>query len=554
MAESIDTRLGTMQASWAGYVAKGDIEQLVEFAIIINSLAEFFNRLHFSGLTRLCEGLENTVLDLLDHHDAGLSAENKLLLQRQVDTLIAAATSFQPSHVAARREAQALDSAATVVLHEDWLKPRLLHVVADAAQVKMTTTLVEQLQLFGFNVLVSAWEDRLLNQETPLAVVFIPKEKQANDAEVDLIQLVRAKWRTSQLVCVADQELIEPIVSLMRAGIDISIPVEEQSMRVLNCILDFVQVQAQEKSRVLIVEDSKVAITMIQRTLMQHGIESEAIVDPGGLFAALQAYQPDLILMDMHMPRFNGVEATRVLRQMDAYKAVPIVYLSGESGVGMQVEALRLGGDQFLIKPINPVLLAAVVKTKIERFREAQRSSTIDGLTGLLNHTASKSRLKSMVSKLNATTSLSVVMLDIDHFKSINDTYGHPVGDQVIQSLAWLLKGHLRANDLVGRYGGEEFMIAMQDVTQTQAQAIVDRIRQLFSALPHSHSNGALFATFSAGIASYGDIKDASVLTEHADFALLNAKRLGRNCVSLSNNASNLKVSSNQTVLVSEVG
>jgi len=76
----------------------------------------------------------------------------------------------------------------------------------------------------------------------------------------------------------------------------------------------------------------------------------------------------------------------------------------------------------------------------------------------------------------------------------------------------------------------------------------------LFSALPHSHSNGALFATFSAGIASYGDIKDASVLTEHADFALLNAKRLGRNCVSLSNNASNLKVSSNQTVLVSEVG
>src|SRR3546814_18460710 len=82
--------------------------------------------------------------------------------------------------------------------------------------------------------------------------------------------------------------------------------------------------------------------------------------------------------MDMYMPHFNGVEATRVLRQMPAYHSLPIVYVSGESEVGMQVEALRLGGAQFLGKPFYPVLLAAIVKTKIERFREIQSSTNIE--------------------------------------------------------------------------------------------------------------------------------------------------------------------------------
>src|SRR6476469_3367888 len=163
----------------------------------------------------------------------------------------------------------------------------------------------------------------------------------------------------------------------------------------------------------------------------------------------------------MYMPRFNGVESTRVLRLINAYGSLPIVYLSGESDVGMQVEALRLGGDQFLIKPFNPVLLAAVVKTRIERFREPPRSTRLDGLTGLFHHTAAKSRLQTMVAKIPHHGTLTVAMIDIDHFKSINDTYGHPVGDQVIRGLAWLLKGRLRSIDLIGRYGGEEFIIAL---------------------------------------------------------------------------------------------
>lgn len=177
------------------------------------------------------------------------------------------------------------------------------------------------------------------------------------------------------------------------------------------------------------------------------------------------------------------------------------------------------------------MLLAAVVKTKIERFRETLRSTRLDGLTGLFNHTAAKSRLSALVNQAGDGSALTVVMIDIDHFKGINDTYGHPVGDQVIRALAWLLKGRLRAGDLIGRYGGEEFLVALPGVTADQAKVVIDRIRADFAALPHAHAGGALHATFSAGIASLPMLDTAAGLTEAADAALLQAKRLGRNRV-----------------------
>ena len=143
------------------------------------------------------------------------------------------------------------------------------------------------------------------------------------------------------------------------------------------------------------------------------------------------------------------------------------------------------------------------------------------------------SLLKGMIGKVGSQKGLTVVMIDIDHFKSVNDAYGHPVGDQVIRGIAWLLKGRLRSSDIIGRYGGEEFLVALPDVTPEQARIVIDRIREDFSSLPHAHAGGALFCTFSAGIASYPDFDSALTLTEAADNALLESKRQGRNRVTM---------------------
>jgi diguanylate cyclase (GGDEF)-like protein len=126
---------------------------------------------------------------------------------------------------------------------------------------------------------------------------------------------------------------------------------------------------------------------------------------------------------------------------------------------------------------------------------------------------------------------LCVAMLDIDNFKSINDTYGHPVGDQVIRSLAWLLKARMRATDVIGRYGGEEFLLVLRDSGIDDAVTVLDRIRRDFSSMPHAHTEGTLRGTFSAGVSFYPLHTNVGDITKAADDALLVAKRNGRNRV-----------------------
>ncbi len=523
----IEDRIYVLRSRWEHYVAQGTFENFIEFTVAVNSLAEYFNRMRLPGLVRICQGLENQALSCLGNTQSHpIEAMETQALQRQLDTLIdSVALSRTP--IAKRR----LEDSATPAPEAEWIKPRSVWLVVAPEMQKMAEALKKQLDFFGFLTQTLSWDEQYPQGDTPLAVLFIPVFGSPGSDKHDCIARLRKLCVTSQLIYLGAPPSMESIVTLMRSGIDITIPKEEGSPRALNCVLDLVQLYEPEKYRVLVVEDSRVAVTLIQRTLSEHGIDSHAIRDPGTLLFELETYRPDLILMDMYMPRFNGVEATRVLRQMSTCRSLPIVYLSGESDVSMQVEALRLGGDQFLIKPFNPVLLAAVVKTKIERYRESQRSTRLDGLTGLLNHTAAKSQLKAMTSRMEAHHALTVVMIDIDHFKSVNDTYGHPVGDQVIRVLAWLLKGRLRASDMIGRYGGEEFLIALPDVSPEKAAMVIDRIREDFSTLPHAHPHGALFASFSAGLASFPDFASAQDLTEAADNALLEAKRLGRNRV-----------------------
>ena len=526
---SIEERLYVLRIRWERYVAKGQFNQFIEFAVAVNSLAEYFNRLHLSGLVRLCEGLEISVLAKLgDQASHPIAQQDILALQRQLDTLLSSVAHSRVPSVDQRILPSTTPTATTDI---DWIKPRTVWIVSAPEKRELANTISSQLRFFGFDIRELTWDTAPISDDAALAVLFIPTHENTQPEELTRIEAIRTSCPGSQLIYLGVQSAIDPIVTLMRAGVDVTIPAEGQCANVLNCILDLVKVNEQEKYRVLIVEDSRVAVALIQRTLAQHGMDTRAISDPGNLLEVLENYHPDLILMDMYMPRFNGVEATRVLRQMNAYSSVPIVYLSGESDVGMQVEALRLGGDQFIIKPFNPVLLAAIIKTKIERFREAQRSSRLDGLTGLLNHSAAKLRLNAMVGQMQEQSMLTVAMIDIDHFKAVNDTYGHPVGDQVIRGLAWLLKGRLRSIDLIGRYGGEEFLIALPGVSPEQASTVIDRIRGDFCTLPHSHSSGALYSSFSAGVAAFPMVDTAAALTEAADSALLQAKRLGRNRV-----------------------
>ena len=282
--------------------------------------------------------------------------------------------------------------------------------------------------------------------------------------------------------------------------------------------------------RVLLIEDSRFQATFFARKLQNVGMETQILIDPLQLNKTLDEFSPDLILLDMYMPAATGMELAKVIRQIETYISIPIVFLSAETDKDKQLEAMKFGGDDFLDKSIKPEHLISTISTRVARYRELRQLMMRDGLTGLLNHTTVKERLEQELLRAERSgLPLSYIMIDIDHFKNVNDTYGHPVGDRVLKSLSQLLTQRLRRTDIIGRYGGEEFAIILPNTAINNALVVMEELRKSFENIRHRVNEQEFSVTFSCGIASLAHYKTASDLNEAADKALYVAKHEGRN-------------------------
>ena len=286
--------------------------------------------------------------------------------------------------------------------------------------------------------------------------------------------------------------------------------------------------------RVLIVEDDRDLAEHYRLVLLTAGMEADVLQQPAAIMEKIAAFRPELVLMDVHMPNFSGPDLAGVIRQHDNWSSLPIVYLSGETDLDRQIEAMNRGADDFLIKPISDAQLVAAVRTRIERGRHLDDQISRDSLTGLLKHASVKeaAAIEVLRSRRNGKP-VSLAMLDIDHFKLVNDTYGHAVGDVVIASVAMLLRQRLRQSDIVGRYGGEEFVAVLPECDASQAYCMMEDIRQRFASLRFSHDGEDFSCTLSVGLACSTDCPDSdgAALLVAADEALYFAKRGGRNQV-----------------------
>ena len=282
--------------------------------------------------------------------------------------------------------------------------------------------------------------------------------------------------------------------------------------------------------RILIVDDSKSQALFAEKALNAAGMITEKVIDPMEVWNVLESFQPEMILMDMYMPGCNGVELAKVIRQDKQYINIPIIYLSGEEDKERQLAAMSEGGEDFLTKPVDPRHLLSTIRTRGSRARELSQLIARDSLTGLFNHTHILKALDEQLKvALRNDTSLCFVMVDIDHFKQVNDNHGHPIGDDVIRNLALFLSQRLRKTDFIGRYGGEEFAIVLPNVSLDDAEKIMNEIRNNFAHLLHG-GLAAISSTFSCGIALHQG-QSSNELIELADQAMYLAKRDGRNCV-----------------------
>lgn len=287
-----------------------------------------------------------------------------------------------------------------------------------------------------------------------------------------------------------------------------------------------------EPFRIMVVDDEPEIAAYHAFILEQVGMIVRALEDPERVLEELFEFKPDLILMDMYMPHCNGHDLSKVIRQVPDFISLPIVFLSSETDKVKQVSALRTGADGFLTKPIEPSDLISAVAIRAERMKTLRALMVKDSLTGLFNHTFTTQFLESsMAAAFREKSRLCFAMLDVDYFKQVNDSFGHPMGDQVLVALARLLQQRLRTSDLVGRYGGEEFALILRDVDLSTALNLVDELRQDFAKIRFQVGGGEFSCTLSGGVSAFPGYSASEDLIDAADKALYAAKDGGRDQV-----------------------
>ena len=304
----------------------------------------------------------------------------------------------------------------------------------------------------------------------------------------------------------------------------VSIPALESSLE------GVMQHQTRSPYRVLLVDDDVFSMEHHRIMLETWGIVAKCVSNPVDVMTVIDEFKPDLMIIDLNMPLCSGIELAKVIRFHKQWIHIPIIFLSGELNTNRQMIALKTGGDDFITKPVVERPFVSMILMRAKRARQLAELMIRDSLTGLFKHTEIKDRLSHELARARRNkTTVSVAMLDIDKFKRVNDTYGHPTGDTVIATLAHLLRRALRTTDIVGRYGGEEYMVVMPDSDEANAIRKLDLLRREFEAIGFHYKDLEFHCSFSGGVSDSDSSENIDLLIEKADMALYRAKTQGRN-------------------------
>ncbi len=289
--------------------------------------------------------------------------------------------------------------------------------------------------------------------------------------------------------------------------------------------------------QILVIDDDPFSARLVDTVLRGAGFASSYCCEPARAFEVVEAEHPDLIILDVVMPELDGFDLCRRIRAHPALQLTPIIFVTRKGDVEQRVRGLQVGGNDYVAKPFEPPELVARVRSHLQRLSELREMAVRDGLTRCYNNKYFKTRIEQeLVRTRRYGNELTLGMLDIDHFKLVNDTYGHPAGDAVLAHLASLLTASVRSTDVVARFGGEEFGFLLIESATSEAAIITDRLRERiekhrFVVPALSGGEVEIGCTVSVGLASvhHGDTPQS--LLARADAALLEAKQRGRNQV-----------------------
>lgn len=290
--------------------------------------------------------------------------------------------------------------------------------------------------------------------------------------------------------------------------------------------------RTQERPVVIIVDQDDGFVRETTEILHEAGMVARHVPDSQQVVEQLDDLTPDGLLVNVSMPGIGGFDLCRMIRAMPRWHDLPILLVGARMDPETRIAAFRAGADDYLSKPPIRDELLARLQVRIERLSLLREQASVDMLTGLLTRRAFLQRVNGRLSEVKRSSrSLALCLIDLDHFKEVNDTHGHIAGDRVLSGLGRLLSNRFRMEDVRGRWGGEEFTVALVDEDAHTAELVLRRTLEEFSRMVFVGDDGEKFSvTFSAGVAVFPeDGGEFRSLLEVADRRLYEAKAAGRN-------------------------
>ncbi|MCT7978837.1 response regulator [Laspinema olomoucense] len=332
------------------------------------------------------------------------------------------------------------------------------------------------------------------------------------------------------VLVVADQSRVEDRLEVARLGGRAFLQKPVRPAQIMEAVVQVLQGVQTTEAKIMVVDDDPQILSLVKHFLQPWGMKTITLSDSERFWETLEVSSPDLLILDIELPHLNGIELCQVVRNDPRWNSLPVLFLTAHTGPDIVHQVFAAGADDYISKPIVGPELVTRLLNRLERIHLLRNMAETDPLTGVANRRKSITEFDKFLHlcQLHGQP-MCLAMLDLDRFKQVNDLHGHAMGDAVLRQFGKLLRNTFRSEDIVARWGGEEFVVGMYGINKESGTKRLSEVVQILHAEPFVIGEERLYLTFSGGVAQYPeDGKTVDTLYRCADQALYQAKTAGR--------------------------
>ncbi|MBW4515674.1 MAG: response regulator [Timaviella obliquedivisa GSE-PSE-MK23-08B] len=404
-----------------------------------------------------------------------------------------------------------------------------LLLIADRDRL-LAEALAHEAEKQGFRGMIApdlAIAQSILDQHQP-DIVLLDLEISSNSQEsLALLSKFQRRMPPIPVLVFANQASLTQRVEVARHGGRFFLQKPFSLTQVFEAVNQVLKRAEPAQTKIMVVDDDPEIVPVLKTLLEPWGLKVTMLQDPEQFWETLETCSPDLLILDVEMPYLGGIELCQVVRNDIRWGGLPILFLTAHTEFSIIDQVFAAGADDFVSKPIVGSELVARIITRLERLRLMRRIAETDPLTGVANRQKSTQDLEELLSLADRhQQTLSFAILDLDHFKQINDRYGHAAGDTVLRQVGYLLQQSFQSEDVIARWGGEEFVVGMYGMVAEEAVQRLVILCQMLEHQPFYSAEDQFQVSLSAGVAQYPqDGSDLRSLYRSADVALQQAKK-----------------------------